>query len=154
MRRYDDAETQFVLALQTRYGYLIQPNNNTDYYGRPLKSSTMVAQKDAVNFLAQSPEDRLHAIRDTSPDIIANLICLANVYCKSGKYPQAACYKKALQCLYELYGDGVIVLEAGQILNNVGINYRKSGEYYKADECFDQARYIYTELQPESQDYA
>ena len=30
MGRYDDAETQFVLALQTRYGYLIQPNNNTD----------------------------------------------------------------------------------------------------------------------------
>ena len=25
---------------------------------------------------------------------------------------------------------------------------------YKADECFDQARYIYTKLQPESLDYA
>ena len=62
MRRYDDAETQFVLALKTRYGYLIQPNSNTDYYSRPLKSSTMVAQKDAVNFLAQYPEDRLRLI--------------------------------------------------------------------------------------------
>ena len=155
MGRYENAETQFVLALQTRYGYLIQPNNNTDYYGRPLKSSTMVAQKDAVNFLAQSPEDRLHAIRDTSPGIIAQLCLLADVYSKSGKYPQAAAYyKKALQCIYELYGDGAVVLEAGQMLNNLGINYTKSGEYYQADECYNRARAIYTELQPESLDYA
>ena len=65
--RYDDAETQFVLALQTEYGNLIQQNNHADYYGRSLKSSTAkIVQKDTVNFLAQSPEDRLHAIRTTS----------------------------------------------------------------------------------------
>ena len=58
--RYDDAETQFVLLLQTEYGNLIQQNNNTDYYGCQLKSSTAnIPQKEAVNFLAQSPEDRL-----------------------------------------------------------------------------------------------
>ena len=115
----------------------------------------MVAQKDAVNFLAQSPEDRLHVIRDTSPDIIACLVCLADVYSKSGKYPQAAAYyKKALQCLYELYGDGAVVFEAGVMLNNLGINYKKSGEYSKADECYDQALAIKAELQPDSLDHA
>ena len=105
MGRYDDAETQFVLALQTKYGNLIEHSNNTDYYGRPLKSTTStIAQKDTANILAQSPEDHLHAIRDTSPDIIACLVCLADVYSKSGKYPQAAAYyKKALQCLYEYH---------------------------------------------------
>ena len=91
-----------MLTLQTEYGNLIQHNNDTDYYGHPLKlSTTTVAQKDPVNFLAQSPEDRLHAIRDTSPDIIAALGSLADVYSKSGKYSQAAAYyKKALQCFY------------------------------------------------------
>ena len=142
--RYGDAETQFGLALQTDYGSLIQQNNNTDYYGRELKSSTAnIPQKEAVNFLAQSPEDRLHAFRYTSRDIIADLCLLADVYSKSGKYSQAATYyKKAQQCVYEFYGDGAVVYEAGQMLDNLGINYRKSGEYYKADECFDQARAI------------
>ena len=34
MGRYDDAETQFVLELQTEYRNLIEHSNNTDYYGR------------------------------------------------------------------------------------------------------------------------
>ena len=115
----------------------------------------MVAQNDAVNFLAQSPEDQLHAITDTSPVIIADLCLLADVYSKSGKYSQAAAYyKKALQCVYELYGDGAVVLDAGGILNNLGNNNKRSGEYSKADECHEQALAIYTELHKESAHHA
>ena len=85
MRRYDVAETQFVLELQTDYRHPIQQNNNTDY---------------------------------------------------------------------ELYGDGAVVLEAGLILNNLGNNYMKSGEYSRAAECFDQALAIYTKLQNKSVHHA
>ena len=144
-----------MLALQTEYGNLIQQNNHTDYYGRSLKSSTTkIVQKDTVNFLAQSPEDPLHAIRDTSPVIIADLCSLADVYySKSGKYSQAAAYyKKALQYLYEFYGDGAVVVEVGQLLHNLGVNYGKSGEYSKAAECYYQALAIKAELRPDSRD--
>ena len=36
-------------------------------------------------------------------------------------------------------------MDAGHILNNLGNNYQKSGEYSKAAECYDRALAIYTE---------
>ena len=150
LSRYEEAERHLVQALQMDYNYLTQVAD-TDYYGNPSKLETNAEQNketdNSINLEVLSPEERLHVIRNVSQFVVAVLVSLAAVYSMWKKYSQAAAYyKKTLQCINELYGEGAVVVEAGIALNNLGINYRMSGEYEAAVECYNQAIAIFKQL--------
>ena len=152
LSRYKDAERHLVQALQMEYNELTQVAD-TDYnYGNPSKPQNNAKENEdtdnSINLEVLSPEERLHVIRNVSQLVAARLASLADLYSKCKKYSQAAAYyKKTLQCINELYGEGAVVVAAGIALNNFGINYRMSGEYEAAVECYNQALAIYKQLQ-------
>ena len=151
LSRYEEAEKHLVQFLQMEYNELAEVAD-TDYYGNPSKLQTNAEQNketdNSINLEVLSPEERLHVIRNVSQLVAAGLVSLADVYSRWKKYSQAAAYyKKTLQCINELYGEGAVVVEAGGVLNNLGINYRMSGEYEAAVECYNQALAIYKQLQ-------
>ena len=150
LSRYEEAERHLVQALQMDYNNLTQVAD-TDYYGNPSKLQTNAEQNketdNSINLEVLSPEERLHVIRNVSQLVAAGLVSLADVYSRWKKYSQAAAYyKKTLQCINELYGEGAVVVEAGHILNNLGINYNMSGEHEAAVECYNQALAIKQQL--------
>ena len=151
LSRYEEAEKHLVQFLQMEYNELAEVAD-TDYYGNPSKLQTNAEQNketdNSVNLEALSPEERLHVIRNVSQLVAAGLVSLADVYSRWKKYSQAAAYyKKTLQCINELFGEGAVVVEAGKTLNNLGNNYRMTGEYEAAVECYNQALAIYKQLQ-------
>lgn len=144
--KYEDAEKSFVLALQMKYNDII-PETVTDYYGTPLESQKGDTVQNVINFEVLTPEERLHVIKVISAHIVVCLTALGDVYSKWGKYSQAAAYyKKSLQSIHELYGEGALTVHTAMTLNNLGNNYRRMGQYDGSEECYNQALVIYKQL--------
>ena len=153
LTRNEDAERNLMLALQMEVNRQISVTA-TDYYDQPLGQQKSESVVNQINLTRMSPEERLHIIQNLTPKIINRLSLLGQIYCQTKKHTQATAYlKKSLQCISEVYGEGAVAKIAAQTLDSLALNYRESGQYAAAEECYNKALSIFRQL-PETIDQA
>ena len=143
--QYEKAEQCFLQALQIEYRNTSK-EPVTDYYGNPRTTHCHI--QDRVDLMSvASPEDRLIMITHITPDIIAYLVSLGDVYSLQKKYSTAEAYNmKSLQFIHDLYGDEAAVLPAANTLNSIANNYNDMGQNNKAADYYLQALTIFKQI--------